>query len=193
MGPSRPLHIRERTARHDVCELAGRKAMASLERLKILIVDDNQYMINVVKTILRCFGAKDLHEATNAADAITLLKNTAVDLIITDFAMGEVNGCDLTQLIRRVDHKTNRFVAIIMLSAYAERSNIEKAREAGVTEFCAKPVTPSDLYRKICAIVNSPRPFVRTEEYFGPDRRRHKNSEAPGEERRGAATGLVVS
>lgn len=167
--------------------------MASLERLKILVVDDNQYMINIVKAILRSFGAKDLLDATNAADAMNVLKSVAVDLIITDFAMGEVNGCDLTQMIRRVDQKTNRFVPIIMLSAYAERSHVEKAREAGVTEFCAKPVTPSDLYRKVCAIVNSPRPFVRTEEYFGPDRRRHKKDDAPGEERRGTGADIAAT
>jgi predicted metal-binding transcription factor (methanogenesis marker protein 9) len=68
-------------------------------------------------------------------------------------------------------------------TAYAEKSRVEAARDAGVTEFCAKPVTAVELYRKVCSVINSPRSFVRTKMYFGPDRRRRSKAFS-GEERR---------
>jgi CheY-like chemotaxis protein len=169
-----------------------------LERLKVLVVDDNHHMINIIKTILRGFEVKDFFDASNAADAFATIRGTPIDLIITDFAMEPINGCDLTRLIRTAEDSPNHFVPIIMLTAYAERSKVEQARDAGVTEFCAKPVTATELYRKVCAVINTPRSFIRTNVYFGPDRRRRKDDTYKGNERRenlfgpkGAAASLM--
>lgn len=155
-----------------------------LERLKVLVVDDNHHMINIIKTILRGFEVKDFFDASNAADAFAIVRGTPIDLIITDFAMDPINGCEFTKLIRTAEDSPNHFVPIIMLTAYAERSKVEQARDAGVTEFCAKPVTATELYRKVCAVINTPRSFIRTNVYFGPDRRRRKDDSYRGKERR---------
>lgn len=160
-----------------------------LDRLKVLVVDDSQHMTNVVKTILRGFEIKDFFDANNATAAFNIIRNSPVDLIITDYAMDPVNGCELTKLIRTAEDSPNHFVPIIMLTAYAEKSKVEAARDAGVTEFCAKPVTPTDLYRKVCSVINTPRSFIRTSGYFGPDRRRRKDDNYQGSERREALFG----
>jgi two-component system chemotaxis response regulator CheY len=86
--------------------------------------------------------------------------------------------------MRTATDSPNHFVPIIMLTAYAERSKIEAARDAGVTEFCAKPITATELYRKVCAVINTPRSFIRTSVYFGPDRRRRRDDGYKGQERR---------
>lgn len=156
----------------------------TLERLKVLVVDDNHHMINIIKTILRGFEVKDFFDTSGAAEAFQIIRTTPVDLIITDFAMDPVDGCELTKLIRSAEDSPNHFVPIIMLTAYAERSKVEQARDAGVTEFCAKPVTATELYRKVCSVINTPRSFVRTSVYFGPDRRRRKDDNYGGKERR---------
>lgn len=155
-----------------------------LERLRVLIVDDNLHMCNITKTILRGFGVKQIFDAASAAEAFEFIKQTSVDIILTDYAMEPVDGCKLTRLLRTAEDSPNHYVPIIMLTAYAEKSRVEAARDAGVTEFCAKPITPSDLYRKVCSVVNSPRSFVRTSLYFGPDRRRRKAASYEGQERR---------
>jgi two-component system chemotaxis response regulator CheY len=156
----------------------------AMELIRILIVDDNHHMINIVKTILRGFGVKEFHEARDPVDALDILRNSGIDLIVTDFAMEPINGNEFVRLVRTADDSPNRLIPIIMLSAYSERSNVEEARDVGVNEFCAKPVTATELYKKVCAVVNYPRPFVRTGAYFGPDRRRRKNNSYGGEERR---------
>jgi two-component system, chemotaxis family, chemotaxis protein CheY len=155
-----------------------------LERLKLLVVDDNPHMIHITKTILRGFGIKDFQEALTAKDAFALVKATAFDVIITDYAMSPLDGCEFTKQLRTAEDSPNHFVPVIMLTAYAEKSTVEAARDAGVTEFCAKPITATDLYRKVCSVVNSPRSFVRTSVYFGPDRRRRADDGFKGAERR---------
>jgi CheY-like chemotaxis protein len=155
-----------------------------LDRLRLLLVDDNPHMIHVTKTILRGFGIKEFQEALNAKDGFELVKATTFDLIITDYAMAPVDGCEFTKLLRTAADSPNHFVPVIMLTAYAEKSTVEAARDAGVTEFCAKPITATDLYRKVCSVINSPRSFVRTSVYFGPDRRRRTNDGFKGTERR---------
>jgi two-component system chemotaxis response regulator CheY len=167
--------------------------VSSLSRLKVLVVDDNHHMANIVKTILRGFDVKDLHDAATAADAFELLRGTSIDLVITDYAMEPANGCELTRLIRTSDDSPNQFMPVIMLTAYAERSKVETARDAGITEFCAKPVTATELYRKVCYVVNTPRSFIRTKVYFGPDRRRRSGDTYPGQERREALFGGPAS
>jgi CheY-like chemotaxis protein len=156
----------------------------SLAKLKVLVVDDNHHMVSIVKTMLRGFGVKDPFDAHNADDALELLRSQPVDLIILDYAMDLVDGCQLTRMIRTGPESSHTFAPIIMLTAYAERSKVEAARDAGVTEFCAKPVTATELYKKICVVINAPRSFIRTPIYFGPDRRRRNNDSYGGKERR---------
>ncbi len=128
----------------------------SLAKLKVLVVDDNLHMTSIVKTILRAFEVKDLFEATDADDAIALLRTQPIDLIIMDYAMEPIDGCQLTRLIRQSDDSKHQFGPIIMLTAYAERSKVEAPRDAGVTEFWAKPVTAMQIYRKVSTVINAP-------------------------------------
>ena len=58
------------------------------------------------------------------------------------------------------------------------------ARDAGVTEFLAKPISAKGLYQRILNVVANPRPFIKTKTYFGPDRRRNTNNAYIGPERR---------
>ena len=64
------------------------------------------------------------------------------------------------------------------------RARVTVARDAGVTEFLAKPISAKALYERIFNVVANPRPFVKTKTYFGPDRRRNVNPNYAGPERR---------
>jgi CheY-like chemotaxis protein len=156
----------------------------TIEHLQVLVIDDNHHMVNIVKTIMRGFGVKEFRDARNAVEGYEVVKSEGVDLIITDYAMDQMDGCEFARLIRLGEESPNHYVPIIMLSAYSERSRVEAARDAGVTEFCAKPVTATELYRKVVSVINTPRPFIRTTLYFGPDRRRRKSDSYKGKERR---------
>src|SRR3954453_18482091 len=71
-----------------------------------------------------------------------------------------------------------------MLTGHSEKRRVTVARDAGVTEFLAKPISAKGLYQRILNVVASPRPFIKTKTYFGPDRRRNLTSAYMGPERR---------
>ncbi|SDM04479.1 response regulator [Maricaulis salignorans] len=143
-----------------------------LSRLKVLIVDDNGYMLTIMRTLLHGFGIKSIYESRDPADAFDMVRSDAIDIIITDYQMDILDGLDFVRLVRTGDDSPNPMVPIVMLSAYSERSRVKSARDAGVTEFCCKPVTARDMFAKLTSVINAPRPFIRNKTYFGPDRRR---------------------
>jgi DNA-binding response OmpR family regulator len=71
-----------------------------------------------------------------------------------------------------------------MLTGHSEKRRVTVARDAGVTEFLAKPISAKGLYQRILNVVANPRPFIKTKTYFGPDRRRNTSNTYIGPERR---------
>jgi CheY-like chemotaxis protein len=157
---------------------------ADLSKLTFLVVDDNAHMLKIVRTLLNGFGIHKIHEAMSGQDALEILRCESIDIAILDFQMEGMDGVELIKYMRDENRMENPFIPIIMLSAYAEKTRVFAARDAGATEFCAKPITATDLFRKIGAVIDRARPFVRTKVFFGPDRRRHDPDKYKGPERR---------
>jgi len=158
--------------------------VADLARLQVLLVDDNAHMLQIVRTILRGFGCRSIFECRDPAEAFDLTRNESIDLIVVDYRMDLLDGLEFTRLIRTAKDSANPYVPIILLTAYTERSRITEARDAGVSEVCAKPVTAEQLWLKISSCVNNIRPFVRAKTYCGPDRRRRSGANYFGPDRR---------
>lgn len=146
--------------------------MSGLGTLHILLVDDNANMRSILVTMLRSVGVGRISEAENRDQALDLVRQHAVDIAIVDFRMEPVDGVALTRVFRDESQSPNPYLPIIMMTGHSERSRVTEARDAGVTEFVTKPVITSDLMRKIEAVILKPRAFVRSETFFGPDRRR---------------------
>jgi CheY-like chemotaxis protein len=156
----------------------------SLDKVRFLLVDDNVHMLNIVKTLLRGFGATKVFEARESAHALQRLREDGIDIMILDYMLGEEDGVEFLRRLRRDPGSPAPFVPVIMLTAHADRGRVEAARDAGASEFCTKPVTAAEMMRKVAAVIDHPRPFVRTEAYVGPDRRRRDDPEFEGPERR---------
>jgi DNA-binding response OmpR family regulator len=96
-------------------------------------------------------------------------------------------------MIRQPGAHANPFVPIIMLTGHTERTRVTAARDAGITEFLAKPISAKGLYQRVFSVVAHPRPFIKTATYFGPDRRRSTSSNYSGPERRkGGASDTIA-
>jgi CheY-like chemotaxis protein len=153
-------------------------------RLRFLVVDDNMHMRRIVRQLLHGFGSREIFEAEDGAAGLEAFNGHNPDIVITDWAMPILDGLELTQMIRKPDAHANPYVPIIMLSGHSEKSRVMQARDAGVTEFLAKPIAAKALYERILSVVLNPRPFIRTATFFGPDRRRNVNPNYTGPERR---------
>ncbi|HJT42409.1 MAG TPA: response regulator [Rhizomicrobium sp.] len=157
---------------------------AGFDNLKALIVEDNAHMRSLLRALLNSIGIKEVVEAAHGQAAIDFLRERKSDLVLTDMAMKPMDGLEFTRHVRMHEHSPNPFVPIIMISGHTERYRVEAARDAGVTEFLAKPITAHNLFARIAEIVERPRAFVRCDNYFGPDRRRRQIEDYAGPWRR---------
>ncbi|HOV03164.1 MAG TPA: response regulator [Kaistiaceae bacterium] len=153
----------------------------------MLVADDNAHMRRIIRSLLHGFGVREVAEAEDGASALETFNSHNPDIVITDWAMPIIDGLELTRLIRNPGSQSNPYVPIIILTGHAERRRVIEARDAGVSEFLAKPISAKSLYGRLIATVVNPRPFVRTKTYFGPDRRRYDNPNYKGPERRSGA------
>jgi two-component system chemotaxis response regulator CheY len=142
------------------------------ESLKVLIVEDNGHMRALLRALLGTINIKEIAEAAHGQAAIDTLRERKSDLVLTDLAMKPMDGLEFTRHVRNDPRSPNPFLPIIMITGHTERHRVEQARDAGVTEFLAKPITANHLFGRISEIVERPRAFVRCDSYFGPDRRR---------------------
>ncbi len=165
-------------------EYIGSVGTYNLERLNFLVVDDNRHMRSLVRSVLHALGARHIEEATDGADAYARLGDYAADLVICNWQMSPMNGLEFVRLLRTDTDGPNPCVPVIMLTAHTEAKRVMEARDAGVTEFLAIPISADQLYSRIRAIIEHPRPFVRAQSYVGPDRRRRQDSDFLGPDRR---------
>jgi DNA-binding NtrC family response regulator len=70
------------------------------------------------------------------------------------------------------------------MTGYSQKKRVIAARDSGITEFLVKPFTAKALYQRIETMIEKPRLFVKSDSYFGPDRRRKREGDYGGPERR---------
>ena len=161
----------------------------NLEQLQVMLVEDNLNMRALLRSLLHAFGIRGIRDAFNGEHAITEMSHYKPDILITDWVMEPVDGIALSRFIRADDRSPDVFMPIIMVTGHTQEWRVLQARDAGVTEFLAKPISATALYHRILSVIEKPRPFVRTTTFFGPCRRRQNWSEYIGPDRRTAKVG----
>jgi CheY-like chemotaxis protein len=154
------------------------------ELLKILLVDDNHHMRVLLTEILRAIGIREVFEANDGAEALQIMRSYPIDIVMTDLAMTPLDGIDFVRRVRNSPESPNPMVPVIMITGHSTMRRVAEARDVGVTEFLSKPVTARGVIERITRVVERARPFVRSREYFGPDRRRRDDPDYQGPYRR---------
>jgi CheY-like chemotaxis protein len=162
------------------------------DRLKLLVVDDSPHMRKLVVTILQAFGALQIYEADSGERAWVLLREANPDVVILDWMMEGMSGLDFVRQVRTSAQTPNPFVPVIMLTGHTHIDRVRQARDAGVNEFLAKPVSVKAIMTRLISVIEHPRPYVRTKSYFGPCRRRRGDEEYRGPERRTMAEATAL-
>ena len=154
--------------------------------LKILIVDDNHHMRVLLGEILKAIGVRQIYEASDGTSGLQMMKNHHVDIIMTDLSMQPLDGIDFVRLLRRSPDSPNHMAPVIMITGHSTLQRVHEARDAGVNEFLTKPLTARGVIERISQVVDHPRAFVKTDTYFGPERRRRADPNFQGPWRREA-------
>lgn len=145
------------------------------DKLNMLVVEDTQPMQKLLVSVLEALGIKNVETATNGEDALRAFVQRNHDIVLSDWSMQPMDGIALTRMIRTHAMSPNRLVPVILITGYSAWSRVEEARDAGVTEFLVKPFTANDMARRITHVINRPRDFIETQDFFGPDRRRRRD------------------
>ncbi|MEQ8508277.1 MAG: response regulator [Rhodospirillaceae bacterium] len=159
-----------------------------LKPITFLVIDNKVYMRRMLKSVLETLGAKRIEEARDGGDGLAAVRALEPDIVLTGWRMSPVNGLDFLKSVR--DQPTPvKFTPIIMVTSETRREKVIEARNAGVTEYIAMPITAKGVFLRIREVIERPRPFVDVGGYFGPDRRRRTVSASEIEEdRRGKGT-----
>ena len=139
--------------------------------LRVLVVDDNQYMRKLVRNLLINVGIKNVHEAADGIAGLEAIRTLSPDVVILDWEMPLLNGPEMVRIVRSPGVFPTPDIPIIMLTAHGERWRVVEAVRLGVNEFMVKPVSSKGLLDRIVSIMASPRPIVQLGDYYGPEPR----------------------
>jgi len=150
-------------------------------QLHALIVDDHDFTRVLIKEVLHTIGfdLNNIHEATDGGAALEVITDRKIDLIFCDWQMEPMDGISFMRALRNPKKTRNPYLPVIFCTAFAERALIEQARDSGVNEIMTKPITAKAIEARVEKVLTSPRNFVQTADYFGPDRRRRNVVDGP--------------
>ena len=124
--------------------------MAYRDRLKVLIVDDQQSMRQLMVASLHALGVKTTYCAEDGVEALTKLRSHPVDLLLLDAEMPRMNGLETLEAMRS-DEKLAR-VPVVMVTGRAEENFVQRARRLNIEGYLVKPVSASALGARIDAV-----------------------------------------
>jgi len=121
--------------------------------LPILVVDDYQTMIRILRNLLKQIGFTDVDEASDGTQALEKLGQREYGLVISDWNMAPMTGFELLQKVR-ADEKLAS-LPFIMVTAESKTENVIAAKKAGVNNYIVKPFNAQTLKGKIEAVLGA--------------------------------------
>lgn len=143
--------------------------------LCVVVLDSNEQSRPFLVSLLMSLGVRRIEAFSDPEDALAWMEEQGrPDVLIVDRDLVPIDGVALVRYLRTVVETRTRYVPVILIGARAGREDLLLARNAGVNEVLAKPVSAAGLSARLVAVLDAPRPFIRTGDYFGPDRRRRQ-------------------
>jgi two-component system chemotaxis response regulator CheY len=117
---------------------------------KVLIVDDSESVREVVKFTLENAGY-EVQAGVDGKDALTYLDGSAIDLVLTDLHMPEMDGINLIREIRAMD--SYKYTPILLLTTESQQEKKMEAKEAGATGWIVKPFVQDKLLATVKKVI----------------------------------------
>src|SRR5665213_1542090 len=128
----------------------GQGSMALDISTPVLIVDDYNTMIRIIRNLLRQLGFEHIDEANDGTMALAKMRTRNYGLVISDWNMEPMTGYDLLQEVRSDPNLAD--VPFIMVTAESKTENVIAAKKAGVSNYIVKPFNAQTLKNKIDAV-----------------------------------------
>ena len=128
--------------------------MAADLSMPILVVDDYNTMLRIIRNLLRQLGFEDVDEANDGTAALSKMRQRKYGLVISDWNMAPMTGYELLQQVR-ADPELGK-IRFIMITAESKTENVIAAKRAGVDNYIVKPFNAQTLEHKIRAVFPDP-------------------------------------
>lgn len=130
---------------------------ANFANLKILLVDDEQFIRQLVARLLRDMGVQEVTLASDGQDAMEKLATYAgrIDLVILDLEMPNMNGFQLVQKVRNGEAHVDADMPIIILTGHGQQEAVQAAINLGVHGYLVKPMSKDALEKRIKMALSS--------------------------------------
>ncbi len=115
-----------------------------------LIVDDDKFSRTFIKTALYQIGIKNTKEASTTDEAIELLHNFKIDVVLLDQQMPGQNGLEFARQLKSGSLEGSKNVPIIMVTVDTKEKTVLDAKQLGIQEYLVKPISPLALKKRIC-------------------------------------------
>ncbi len=126
--------------------------MAVNKNMNVLIVDDYNTMLRIIKNLLKQLGFPNVDEATDGSMALEKVKAKEYGLIISDWNMEPMTGLELLKEVRGSD-EAYKNTPFIMVTAESKTENVIQAKQAGVNNYIVKPFNAETLKTKMTAVL----------------------------------------
>ena len=121
--------------------------VSEIESLRVLLVDDSYASRRHLRRLLTELGIERITEAEDGKQAVALLQDTMVDLVITDYNMPEMDGRELTEYIRTQSWQNT--VPVLMVTSEQNMGRLAAVERAGVSAICDKPFEAGSIRKLI--------------------------------------------
>ena len=118
--------------------------------MPVLVVDDYNTMIRIIRNLLRQLGFENIDEASDGTVALAKMRDKRYGLVISDWNMEPMTGFELLKQVRSDPHLAP--VPFIMVTAESKTENVIAAKQAGVSNYIVKPFNAETLKNKIDAV-----------------------------------------
>src|SRR5688572_33379740 len=105
------------------------------QNITVLIVEDNQPMLDLAKSLMLAFGVKNVVTAKNGEDGFKRFCEHNPDIVIADWMMKPMDGISHARRVRNDLASPIKFVQFVLMTSYSEKRRVMQARDAGLTEF----------------------------------------------------------
>ena len=115
----------------------------------VLVVDDSLPMRSVIKKTLKASGFKvgQFFDASNGEEALDILKEQWLDLVLTDYNMPGMNGLELISAMKK--DEVLRTIPVVVITTEGSRQRVEAFMEEGAADYIRKPFTPEEIREKL--------------------------------------------
>jgi two-component system, chemotaxis family, chemotaxis protein CheY len=124
-----------------------------LLRLRVLVVDDNDFMRDLVASMLREIGFRQISHASDGEEALSRIASVEPDLILCDIDMEPMDGLDFVEALRKQTPAGGRKIPVLMLTARNETQIVQWAIKLGISGYLVKPVKKAQLEAKVLTIL----------------------------------------